>query len=46
MGLFFIYFRLFEKTLQVLQQINLKNIHPVFGAGIQTHDLKDMSLVP
>ena len=32
----FVYFRLFE---QFLQQINVKNVHPVYGAGIQTHDL-------
>ena len=42
----FIYFRLFEQTLQFLQQINLKNVHPVYGAGIRTHDLHNMSLLP
>ena len=41
-----IYFHLFlKKTLQFLQQINVKNIHPVYGAGIQTHDLRSMSLL-
>ena len=33
LGLFFIYFRLFKQTLQFLQQINVKNVHPVYGAG-------------
>ena len=23
-----------------------KNVHPVYGAGIQTHDLQNMSLFP
>ena len=29
----------FQTTLQLLQQINVKNVHPVYNAGIQTHDL-------
>ena len=45
-GLFFIYFRLFKHTLQFLQQINVKNVHPVYGAGIRTHNLWNMSLLP
>ena len=35
-------FSLFKQTIQFLQQINLKkcsNVHPVYGAGIQTFDL-------
>ena len=24
----------------------VKNVHPAYGAGIQTHDLKNMSLFP
>ena len=32
--------------MQLLQQINLKNVHPVYGAGIQTHDHQNMSLLP
>ena len=32
-GLFFLYFRLFKQTLQLLQQIY---VHPVYGARIQT----------
>ena len=41
------FFGLFKQTsLQFLQQINVKNVHPVYGAGIQTHDLWNMSLLP
>ena len=42
-GLFFIYFRPFKHKFQFLQQINA---HPVNGAGIKTHDLWNMSLLP
>ena len=35
MGLFFIYFRLFKHTLQYLQQINVKNVHPVTVLGFE-----------
>ena len=45
-GLFFVYFRLFKQTLQFSQQINVKNVHPVYGAGIQTHNLRNISLLP
>ena len=34
------------QTLQLLQQINVKNVHPVYGAGIRTHDLRNISLLP
>ena len=34
------------QTLQLLQQINVKNVHPVYGAGIRTHDLSHMSRLP
>ena len=27
-------FCLFKQTIQFLQQINVKNVHPVYGAGI------------
>ena len=41
---FSIIFRLFKKTLlQFLQQINVKNVHPVYGAGIWTHNLLNLS---
>ena len=39
------YFHLFKQTLQFLQQINGKNVHPVNGAGIRTHNLRNMSLL-
>ena len=41
--------RLFKQTpIQFLQQINVKKcqFHPVFGAGIWTHDLSIMSHLP
>ena len=41
---FLFYFRLFKQTLQFLQQIYVKNVHPVYGAGIRTHDLWNMLL--
>ena len=44
-GLFFIYFRVFKLTLQIVQQIGMwKSAHPVYGAGIRTHDLWNLSL--
>ena len=39
-GLFFVYFRIFKQTLQFLQQIHVKNVHPVNGAGIRTHNFR------
>ena len=39
-------FGLLKQTLQFLQQIYVKNVHPVYGTGIQTYDLWDMSLFP
>ena len=44
-GLFFVYFRPFKQTIQFLQQINVKIVHPVYGAGIRTYDLRNMSLL-
>ena len=41
----FVYFRLFQ-TLQFLQQIYVKNVHRVYDAGIQTHNLQNASLMP
>ena len=35
----FLFSSFLKKTLQFLQQINVKNVHPVFGAGIRTHDV-------
>ena len=41
-------FGLFKQTslLQFLQQIYVKNVHPVYGARIRTHNLGNMSLLP
>ena len=34
-------FGLFQTNINtILLQINVKNVHPVYGTGIQTHDLK------
>ena len=30
---------LFKETIQILQESNVKNVHPVSGDGIQTHDI-------
>ena len=42
----FRYVRIFKQTLQFLHQINVKNVHPVYGAGIQIHNLWNMSIIP
>ena len=40
-------FGLFQTNINtILQQINVKNVHPVYGTGIRTHDLLNMSLLP
>ena len=39
-------FGLFKQSIQFLQQINLKIFHPVYSAGIRTHDLSNMSRLP
>ena len=40
-------FGLFKQiSLQFLQQIYVKNVHPVYGAGIRTHNLQNVSLFP
>ena len=36
----------FKQTLQFLQQYNVKNVYPVSGARIQTHNLLNASLLP
>ena len=43
---FFHLFSSFQTQNIILQQINVKNFHPVYGAGIRTHDLWNMSLLP
>ena len=42
----FIFGLLNQTSLQFLQQIYVRNIHPVYGAGIRTHDLQNTSLLP
>ena len=36
----------FKQTLQFLQQINVKNVHPVYDTGIRTLDRQIASLIP
>ena len=45
-GVFFIYFRLFKYTTYFTTNAYVKNVHPVYGAGIWTHKLWNMSLLP
>ena len=46
-SLFFVFIFVFSnKPYKFLQQIYVKNVHPVYAAGIQTHDLQDLSLHP
>ena len=35
-----------KQTLQFLEQINGKNVHPVYHVVIQTHDPQIVSLIP
>ena len=44
--LFRLFLVFFKQTLKNLQQINGKNFHPVYEAGIQTHDVQYVSLLP
>ena len=40
-------FGLFKKRhYNVLQLIYVKNVRPVYGAGIRTHDLRNVSRLP
>ena len=41
----FHFFGLFKQTVQILQQINVKSVHLVSGAGIRTHNLLILSLL-
>ena len=38
-------FSLFQTNITILKQVNAKNIHPVCGAGFQTHDFWMLSLI-
>ena len=43
----FIYFRSFSsKHHNLNNKLMWKNVHPVYGAGIQTNDIQSMSLLP
>ena len=44
--LFRLFFVFFKQTLQILQQITVKNVHPVYRDGIRTHNLQIASLIP
>ena len=45
-GLFIVYFRSFHTNNTMFQQIYVKNVNPVYGAGIRAHVLRNMSLFP
>ena len=45
--IFRLIFSLFQTNINtILQQINVKNVHPVYSTGIRTHDLQNVSLLP
>ena len=39
-------FGLFKQIIQILQQINVKNVHPVYCTGIRTYCHSNMSRLP
>ena len=39
-------FGLFKQTLQFYNKYMWKNVHPVYGAGIRTHNIWKVSLLP
>ena len=44
---FFCLFSVFSnKNYKFLLQIYVKNVRPVYGTGIWTHDLRNMTLLP
>ena len=43
---FFVYFRSFKQTKHFYSKSMWKNIHPVYGVGIRTHNLSSMSSHP
>ena len=47
-GLFFVYFRSFQtnNTIFTTNECEKRHVHPVSGAGIRTHDLWNVSLLP
>ena len=46
MQYFLIMFLYKQTTIKILQQINVRNFHPVYGAGIRNHNLQKMCLLP
>ena len=42
----FIFGLFIQTSLQFLEQLCVKNVHPVYGASIRTHNLWNMSLIP
>ena len=47
-GLFFVYFWSFQTSIITIFTTNIceKNVHPVYGAGMRTHNLWNVSLFP
>ena len=47
-GLFFVYIWPFQTNNTILKtnQFGKGHVHPVYGAGIRTHDLQNVSLLP
>ena len=43
--LFHLFSVLFKQALQFLQQINVKNVDPVYGAGIWTHNPQNITFI-
>ena len=39
-------FVFFQTNITFLQQINVKNVHPVYSTGIRKHNLQIASLIP
>ena len=35
-----------QKSIQIYNKLMWKNVHPVYGSGIWTHDLQNVSLLP
>ena len=44
--LFYLFFVFSNKQYNFLQQINVKNVHPVYSTGIRIHDLSNASRHP
>ena len=42
----FVYFQSLQSNKSIFRQTNVKNVHPVSGARIQTHSLLILSILP